>query len=97
MTYSTKMTKMTNIDYSRFDSLVPDKEPVKDIYYKVNLLYSEESEYRVNLPKQDRIIGGKHLALADGGANGTIIGLDMKILYFNNDRKRVSIRITGDH
>ena len=40
---------------------------------------------------------GKHLAHADGEANGSIIGLDMKILYFNDDEKRVSINIVGDH
>ena len=68
---------MTNIDYSSCDSLVSDEEPVKDVHYKVNLLHSEELEYKVNLSKQDRVIGGKNLTLADGGANGLIIGLDM--------------------
>ena len=97
--YMTYSAKMANIDfYSCYDSLVPDKEPVKDVDYKVNLLlHTEEPEYRVNLSKQDRIVGGKHLALADSGANGLIIGLGMKILYFNNDGKRVSIEISGDH
>ena len=42
-------------------------------------------------------LGGKHVALADGGANGSIIGLDMKIIYFNNDGKCVCIGIAGDH
>ena len=54
-------------------------------------------EYRANLSNRDRVIGGKHLALADGGANGLIIGLDMKILYFNTNGKQVSIGIAGDH
>ena len=95
MTYS---GKMTIIDYYVwYDSLVPVDEPTKDVLYKVNLMHAEELEYRVNLSKQDRIIGGKHLALTDGGANGSIIGLDMKILYFNTDGKLVSIGITGDH
>ena len=94
MTYS---VKMTNIDYARYDSLVPKEKPIKDVQYIVNLSHAEEIEYRVNFLKQHRIIGGKHLTLADGGKNGTIIGLDMKILYFNNDGKRVSIRIAGDH
>ena len=90
--------KMLNIDfYSRCDSLVPEDEPVMDIHYKVNLTHAEELEYRVNISKQDRVIGRKNLALADGGANGTIIVLDIKILYFNNDGKRVSIGIAGDH
>ena len=72
MTYS---TKMANIDYySCCDSLVPEDEPVKDVHYKVNLLNTEELEYRVNLSKRDRVIGGKHLALADGRTNGTIFG-----------------------
>ena len=94
MTYS---SKMANIDYSRCDSLVPYDDPVKVVHYKVNLLHSEELEYRVNLSKRDRIIGEKHLPLADGGENGSIIGLDTKIIYFNNNGKRVSIGIAGDH
>ena len=60
-------------------------------------MHAEEIEYKVNLSKRDRIIGGKHLALADSEANGTIIGLDMLILYFNNDGKHVSIGIAGDN
>ena len=60
-------------------------------------MYSHEMEYRANLSKRDRVIGGKHLALAKGGKNGLIIGLDMKILYFNTDGKQVSIGIAGDH
>ena len=54
-------------------------------------------KYKLNLSKRDRIIGGTYLALADIGANGTIIGLDMLIPYFNSDGKRVSIGIAGDH
>ena len=95
--YLTYSVKITNIDYSRCDSLVPKEEPAKEIHYKVNLLHAEEIEYKVNLSKQDRIIGGKHLVLADSGANGTIIGLNMLILYFNSDGKRASIEISGDH
>ena len=53
-------------------------------------------EYRANLSNQDRIIGGKYLVLADGGANGLIIGLDMKILYFNPDGQQVSIGNAGN-
>ena len=60
-------------------------------------MHAEEIEYKLNLLKRDRIIGGKHLALADSRANGTIIALDMLILYFNSDGKRVSIGIAGDH
>ena len=40
---------------------------------------------------------GVNLALCDGGANGCIKGSDMRILYYNNDGRRVSIGITGDH
>ena len=40
---------MTTIDYSCCDSLVPEEEPIKEIHYKVNLLYAEEIEYKVNL------------------------------------------------
>ena len=54
-------------------------------------------EYRANLSNRDRVVGGKHLALVDGGANGLIIGLDMKILYFNSDGRQVSIGIAGDY
>ena len=54
-------------------------------------------EYRANLFNQDRVVGGKHLALVDGGANGLIISSDIKILYFNPDGKQVSIGIAGDH
>ena len=103
MTYDTKVAtinyqkNVATIDYSRCDSLVLSKETFKDEHYKVNLLHTHELEYRVNLSKQDRVIGGKHLALADGGANSSIIGLDMRIFYFNDDGKRVSIRIAGDY
>ena len=95
--YITMAKNMATIDYSRCDSLVPIKEPVVDSHYKVNLLHSYEMEYRANLSKQDRVVGGKHLALIDGGANGVIVGLDMKILYFNYDGRQVSIRTAGDH
>ena len=57
LTYS---ANMTNINYSCCDILVSEKEPVKDVHYKVNLLYSKELEYMANLFKQDRVIGGKH-------------------------------------
>ena len=85
--YLTFLGNMANIDYSRCDSLVPIEEPVKEAHYKVNLLHSHEMEYRANLSNRDRVIGGKHLALADGGANSLIISFDMKILYFNTDGK----------
>ena len=54
-------------------------------------------EYRAKLSKRDRVLGGKHLALVDVGANGVIIGLDTKILYFNSDERQVSIGIVRDH
>ena len=97
VSYITYAAKMATIDYSRCDSLVPIEEPVVDLHYKVNLLHSYEIEYRANLLKRDRVVGGKHLVLVDGGANGAIVGLDMKILFFNSDGRQVSIGIAGDH
>ena len=94
--YITMAENMANIDYSQYDSLVPTADPVENLHYKVNLLHSHEEEYRTNLSNRDRVVGGKHLALVDGGANGLIIGLDMKILYFNTYGKQVSIGIAGD-
>ena len=81
--YLTLAGNMANIDYARCDSLVPTTDPIEDVHYKVNLLHSHEMEYRANLSNRDRdrVIRGKYLALVDGGANGLIIGLDMKILY----------------
>ena len=78
-------SKMTNIEYSRCDSLVSVEQPAKEVHYKVNLL------------KQDKIVGGKYLALFDSRANGIIIGLGILIRYFNSDNKRVSIVIIGDY
>ena len=95
--YLTYSGNMANIDYPRCDSLVPNEEQFEEAHYKVNLLYSHEMEYKASLSNRDRVIGGKHLTLADGGANGLIIGLDMKILYFNTDKKQISIGIAGDH
>ena len=88
---------MANIDYSGCDSLVPSEEQFAEALYKVNLLHSHEMEYRTNLSNRDRVIGRKYLALADGGANGLIIGLDMKILYFNTNGRQVIIEFAGDH
>ena len=57
--YMTYTGNMTNIDYSRCDSLVPIAEPVvEDLHYKVNLLHSHEMKYRANLSSQDRVVGG---------------------------------------
>ena len=41
MTYT---SKVANKDYSRYDSLVSDNEPVKDVHYNVNLMHAEELE-----------------------------------------------------
>ena len=88
------------MDYSRCDSLIPDPidapSPI-DLHYKVHLLHQHEINYRASMPKQDRVVGGRHLALVDGGANGSIIGWDMRIIYFNRDGKRVRIGIAVDH
>ena len=97
VSYMTYSAKMANVDYTRFDSLVTEDVADQVVNYNANLLHAYEVEYKANLLKQDRIIGGKHLALADGGANGNILALDMRILYFNSDGKRVSIGIAGDH
>ena len=97
ISYMTYAAKMTNIHYSRCDSLVPIKEPTVDLHYKVNLRHSYKIEYRVNILKRDRVVGGMHLVLVDGGANSRIIGRDMRIIYFNADGKQVSIGIAGDH
>ena len=59
-------------------------------------MHPEELEYRIHFSKQDRIVGEKHLALADGRANSSIISLDMISFNFNNDGKHVSIRIVGN-
>ena len=97
VSYMTMAGNMAVMDYSRCDSLVPIDEHPVDLHYKVNLLHQHEMDYRANMSKQDRVVGGKHLALVDGGANGGIIGRDMKIIYFNADGKQVRIRIAGDH
>jgi len=88
---------MANVDYTRFDSLVTEDVADNVVHYNANLSHAHEAEYKANLSRRDRVIGGIHLTLADGGANGLIIGLDMRILYFNSDGKRVSIGIAGDH
>ena len=40
VSYITYVAKMAIIDYSWCDSLVPIKEPVVDLHYKVNLRHS---------------------------------------------------------
>ena len=100
VSYWTMHVKMAVIDYSRCDNLLPT--PIKvpspvNLHYKVNLLHQHKVEYRASMSKQDRVVGGKHLALVDGGANGGIIGRDMRIIYFNADEKQVRIGITGNH
>ena len=40
VSYITYAAKMATLDYSRCDSLVPIKEPVVDLHYKVNLRHS---------------------------------------------------------
>ena len=91
---------MAVMDYSRCDSLIPTPikaPPPVDLHYKVHLLHQYKVDYRASMSKQDRVVGGRHLALVDGGANGSIIGQDMRIIYFNPDGKRVRIGIAGDH
>ena len=42
-------------------------------------------------------IGGVNLALCNGGANGCIKSNNMRVLYYNDDGRRVSIGIARDH
>ena len=97
VSYITYASKMAVTNYTRFDIMMTDDVTEPLSVYNANLSHKYEMEYRENLSKRDRVIGGVHLALADGGANGLIIGLDMRIMYFNDDGKRVSIGIAGDH
>ena len=82
--FMTLNAMMAKVDYTRFDSLINSKSviPTPDIHYKVNLAQT---------------IGGTNLALCNGGANGCIKGNDMRVLYYNNDGRSVSIGIAGDH
>ena len=73
---------MVVLDYTQFDTLILVEIPAPAIHYKVNL---------------SQTIGGANLVLCDGGANGCIKGNDMRVLYYNSDRRRVSIGIAGDH
>ena len=73
---------MAVVNYTEFDTLIPDKIPAPEIHYKVNLLQT---------------IGGANLALCDGVANGCIKSNDTRALYYNTGRRRVSIGIAGDH
>ena len=66
VSYMTYAAKMATIDYSRCDSLVPIEEPTVDVHYKVNLCHSYKMEYRANMSKWDRVVGGKYLALVEG-------------------------------
>ena len=90
ISYMTYAAKMAVMDYSQCDSLLPipiKQPPPIDLHYKVNLLHQHEIEYRANMSKQDRVVVGRHLALVDGGANGGIIGRNMRIIYFNANGK----------
>ena len=80
--HMTLHVRMTLLNYTRCDSLIPDEIPPPQIHYKVNL---------------SQIIGGVNLALCDGGANRCIKGNNMRVLYYNSDGRRVSIGIAGDY
>ena len=69
-------------NYARCNSLIPVNVPTTSIHYKVNLS-----------PQISRI----NLALCDGGTNSCIKGNNMRLLKYNNDSRRVSISIAGDH
>jgi hypothetical protein len=57
------------------------------------------------IPNQGNYVASAHagkfftevLALMDGGANGGIVGRDMKLMSYNTDRQRVNFGIVGDH
>ena len=97
VSYWTMSGNIAVIDYSRCDSLIPIETSPVDLHYKVHLLHQHEMKYRASMSKQNRVVGGKYLALVNGGANGTIVGRDMQIIYLNADGKRVRIGIAGDH
>ena len=80
--HMTFRSSMAQLDYTRCDSLIPALIQAPAIHYKVNLAQT---------------VGGINLALCDGGANGCIKGNDMRVLYYNDDGRRVSIGIAGDH
>ena len=70
--YMTMAGNMAVMDYSRCDSLLPppiEAPPPVDLHYKVHLLHQHKLDYRANISKRDRVVGGRHLALVDGGAN----------------------------
>ena len=73
---------MAKLNYARCDTLIPVIVQAPEIHYKVNLTQT---------------IGGINLALCDDRANGCIKGNDMRVLYYNDDGRRVSIGIAGDH
>ena len=100
VSYWTANVSMVVMDCSQCDSLLPlpiKAPPPMDLHYKVHFLHEHELDYRTNMSKQDRVMRVRHLALVDGGANGSIIGRYMRIIYLNADRKRVCIGIAGDH
>ena len=75
--YWTANVSMAVMDYSRCDSLLPtpiEAPPPVDLHYKVHLLHQHEVDYRASMSKQDRVVGGRHLALVDSGTHGSIIG-----------------------
>ena len=73
---------MAVLNYARCDTFIPQLNSSPEIHYKANLAQT---------------IGGVNLALCDGGANGCIKGNDMRVLYYNSNRRRVSIGIAGHH
>ena len=80
--HMTFQSTMAVLNYARCDTLIPALVHAPDIHYKVNLAQT---------------IGGVNLALCDGGANGCIKGNDTRVLYYNDDGRRVSIGIAWDH
>ena len=75
-------SSMAKLNYTRCDTLIPAIVQAQEIHYKVNLAQT---------------IGGINLALCDGRVNGCIKDNDMRVLYYKDDGRCVSIGIAGDH
>ena len=80
--HMTFCASMALLNYAWCDTLIPDLIPLCDIHYKANLAQT---------------VGGVNLLLCEGGANGCIKGNEMRVLYYNDDGRRVNIENAGDH
>ena len=70
--------------YTCFISLIGENKPTTiDITYNVNLF--------------NTVIRGVNSALCDRNAYGCIKDNDMRLLSYNNDRRRISVGIAGNN